>query len=166
MDAQASEERTGVGGWLPALDEEGVPDAARSPWFAMEVTKELWPWVYTKGDKPALVISTLEALAVPLALKVFFGQTGREHHTKVQIMPKWTGSRGDGSALNKVMTTRYPASAVIMEMSVFMKRQGLRTLVEWTPREGNKEADELANGFTQRFRPEYEVKLKADELEW
>ena len=53
-----------------------------------------------------------------------------------------------------------------MEMSVFMKRHGLRTIVEWTSREGNKGADELANGKTQRFRPEYEVKLKAEELEW
>ena len=52
-----------------------------------------------------------------------------------------------------------PASAVVMEMSVFMKRHGLKTRVEW-------EADELANGVTQRFRPECEVKLKAEELEW
>ena len=75
VDEQASDGRTGVGGWLPALNEEGVPDPARSPWFSMEVTKELWPWVYTKGDTPALVISTLEALAVLLVLKVFFGHT-------------------------------------------------------------------------------------------
>ena len=53
-----------------------------------------------------------------------------------------------------------------MEMSVFTKRRGLRTIVEWTSREGNKEADELANGITQRFRPELEVKLKEEELEW
>ena len=75
VDAQASDERTGVGGWSPALDENGVPDPARSPWFSLDVTKELWPWVCAKGDKLVLVISTLEALAVLLALKVFFGGT-------------------------------------------------------------------------------------------
>ena len=48
-----------------------------------------------------LVISTLEALAVLLALKVFFGETGREHDAKVQIMPTWTDNRGNGSALKK-----------------------------------------------------------------
>ena len=47
-----------------------------------------------KGDKPALVISTLEALAVLLALKVFFGQTGRELDTKVQIMPNMDRQQG------------------------------------------------------------------------
>ena len=71
VDAQASETRTGVGGWRPVVDESGVPDPARSPWFSLEVTKEQWPWVFAKSDRPALVISTLESLAV-LALKCFF----------------------------------------------------------------------------------------------
>ena len=166
VDAQASGERTGVGGWLPALDEHGVPDPSRSPWFSLEVKKEHWPWVYAKGDEPALVISTLEALAVLLAMKTFFGGERQGHHTKVQIMPTWTDNRGNGSALNKMMTTRYTASAVVMEMSVFMKRHGLKALVEWTPRAGNKEADELANGVTNRFKPECEVKINPEELQW
>ena len=37
-------------------------------------TEEEWPWVYTKENKAALVISTLEALAV-VALKLQFGET-------------------------------------------------------------------------------------------
>ena len=65
-----------------------------------------------------------------------------------------------------MMTTRHPASAVVVEMSVFMRRHWLKTIVELTPRGGNLEADELANGATQRFRSERVVKLKAEELEW
>ena len=114
--------------------------------FSLEVKKGHWPWVYAKGDKPALVTSTLEALAVLLALEMFFGGESKGHHTNVQIMPTWTDNRGNGSALNKMMSTRYPASAVVMEMSVFMKRHGLKALVVWTPGTGNREADELANG--------------------
>ena len=30
VDAQASEDRTGMGGWAPELDEEGRPDPWRS----------------------------------------------------------------------------------------------------------------------------------------
>ena len=43
-----------------------------------------------KGDNPSLVISTLEALAVLLALKVFVGDESSGRDTKVQIMPTWT----------------------------------------------------------------------------
>ena len=96
VDAQASETRTRVGGWWPVVDESGVPDPARSPWFSLEVTKEQWPWVYAKSDRPALVISTLESLAVLLALKCFFQGRNSEHDTKVQILPTWTDNRVTG----------------------------------------------------------------------
>ena len=73
-------------------------------------------------SKPALVISTLEALAVLVSLKAFYGSEAPEHGTKVTVAPTWTDNRGNGSALNKLMTTRFPASAVLMELSEHMRR--------------------------------------------
>ena len=81
-------------------------------------------------------------------------------------MPTWTDNGGDGAALNKLMTTRYPASALIMEMSDYIKRMRIRALVEWTPRTANREADALANGNTPSFDPELEVKIDDKVLEW
>ena len=101
-----------------------------------------------------------------LAHKCFFHCQNSEHDTKVQILPTWTDSRSNGSVLNKLMTTRYPASAVLMEMSVSMKRHRLKANVEWAPREANKEADELANGDVHQFSPALEVKIRAEELDW
>ena len=72
VDAQASESRTGLGGWFPVLDENGTPDPWRSPWFSIEGTEEEWPWVYEKGGRPALIISTLEALAVLISPPTLF----------------------------------------------------------------------------------------------
>ena len=74
VDAQASDSRTGVGGWFPALDENGRISTWRSSWFSLEITKEDFPWVFEKGDRPSLIISTLEALALVVALKIKFGQ--------------------------------------------------------------------------------------------
>ena len=82
-----------------------------------------------KGDKPALVIFTFEAIAV----KTFHGKGQREHTSKVQMMPTWTDNHGNRSAENKI-TTRNPASAVIMYVSFFMERRRLKVLVEWIPR--------------------------------
>ena len=58
----------------------------KSPWFSMEVTKADFPWVYERGDKPGLVISTLEALAVVIALKLRYGQGRKKERTKVILV--------------------------------------------------------------------------------
>ena len=60
VDAQASQERTGIGGWRPVKDRNGNIDTRLSPWFSVEIRRESWPWIYERDDKPALVISTLE----------------------------------------------------------------------------------------------------------
>ena len=39
VDAQASEDRTGIGSWAPELDEEGCPYPWRSRWYSHEITK-------------------------------------------------------------------------------------------------------------------------------
>ena len=38
--------------------------------------------------------------------------------------------------------------------------------VEWTPRSGNQEADELANGKAERFSPALRVEVILGELVW
>ena len=95
---------------------------------------------------------------VLLALKVCVGNESTGRDTKVQIMPTWTDNRGNGSALNKMMTTRH--------LAVFMKRHGLKALVEWTPREANREADELAKGVVHGFALSLEVKIQPKQLSW
>ena len=64
------------------------------------------------------------------------------------------------------MTTRFPASAVLMELSEHMRRMTQKVLVEWTPREGNQEADRLANGDATGFSNSNEVKLDPGHMNW
>ena len=117
VDAQPSETRTGIGGWLPTLRADGTIDTKASLWFSLEIREEDFPWIFEKSGKPALVISTLETLAVLVALKVFVCKGHREHRTRVQVPPTWTDNRGNGSALSKLMTTKFPSSALMMELS-------------------------------------------------
>ena len=72
VDAQASQQRTGIGGWRPVEDRNGNIDTRLSPWFSVEIRREDWTWVYERDDKPALVISALEASAILIALKLFY----------------------------------------------------------------------------------------------
>ena len=102
VDAQASEVRTGLGGWFPTRGSDGQVSVWESPWFSVEITKEDAPWVFEKDDRPSRIISTLEALAVVIPLKLRFGQECDGSLTKVSVVPTVTDNRGNGAALNKL----------------------------------------------------------------
>ena len=61
--------------------------------------------------------------------------------------------RGNGAATKTQMTTRVPGSVVIMEFSTYTKKMRMRAIVQWSPRAGDQEADELANGPCTAFNP-------------
>ena len=90
VDAQASSARTGIGGWFPQVDETGKNDVEASQRFSLEITEEEWPWIFEKGSKPALIVSTLEALAVVVALKVYYGEVPGVNRSRVRIVPTTT----------------------------------------------------------------------------
>ena len=138
VDAQASDTRTGIGGWFPVRDPEGKLSPWLSALFSMEITREDFPWIFEKGDRPSRIISTLEAFAMLVALKLKFGQDPESNDTRVLIVPTITDNRGNGAVFNKLMTTRFPSSAVLMEMAILLKARGMRAVVEWAPRECNK----------------------------
>ena len=145
---------------------EGELDPWLSLWFSYELTRKDWPWIYERGNRPSLIISTLEALAVLVSLKLFFGDEPKKGRTKVQVVPTWTGNRGNGSALNKLMSTKCPSSAVVMELSCYLKRMSAKASVEWAPRTANYEADSLANGETNGFDPSRRIEVDVNTLRW
>ena len=166
VDAQASDSRVGIGGWLLSIRSEGSTDIWSSYLFSLELKRDAWPWIYEKSEKPSLIISTLEALAVLFCLVLFLDSPSENERKRVQVAPTWTDNRANGSALNKLMTPKFPASAVLMEMAVQLKKRSPQASVQWTPRTANREADSLANGNTQNFNPHYECVIYPDSFEW
>ena len=75
-------------------------------------------------EAPSLVISSLEALAVLVASMLYCGSEEQEHRSSIRIVPTITDNRGNGSVLNKLMSTKYPASAAIVELASFMEKIG------------------------------------------
>ena len=113
-----------------------------------------------------LLISSLEALAIIIALKIFFPATGTDSKKLINLVPTWTDNRGNGSALNKLMLTRYLASALLMELASHMKHEKINASVSWAPREVNREADRLANGDTTGFDPNLQVHIVSSAFTW
>ena len=113
-----------------------------------------------------MIISTLKALAVLVALKLRYGEEPGRSKERVRIAPTLTDNRGNGAALNQLMTTKFLASARLMELACYVKKMSTRAVVEWAPREGTKEADRLANGDHGAFDPALRIPVNADSLSW
>ena len=82
----------------------------------------------------------------------------------VQV-PAYTDNRGNGYVVNKVMTTRFPLCATVMELAAQAELRKVRMEAEWTPRERNQEADDLSNFLTSNFDPSKEV-MELEEQSW
>ena len=67
-------------------------DRWRSPCFSLEITRE----AYERGNKLALLISTREALAVSVSLKLYCGDDPGPNTTSVTLAPTFTDNRGNG----------------------------------------------------------------------
>ena len=75
-----------------------------------------------RGDKPALVISTCEALVVLLVSKLFSGDVSRNTRTQIQMISSFSDDRGNGSALNKLMTTKFLSSGFVVELACLLTK--------------------------------------------
>ena len=89
----------------------GKPDTHGSMWFAFEVAKEDFLWIFQRDDTPSRVISTLEALGVLAAWKLKNGEDPPKHRSRITVAPTVTDNRGNGAALKKRVTSKYPSSA-------------------------------------------------------
>ena len=78
--------------------------------------------VAAKSHKASLIISTLAALAALVALKLRYGEEPGRSKERERIAPTFTDNRGNGAALNKLTTTKFPASALLMELACYMEK--------------------------------------------
>ena len=90
------------------MDDQVVPDPSRIRWFSHEISQSERAWIFKKGQRPALVTSTFDPLAVLVTMKLFYVDDPWLHRTRIQVLLAWTHNRGNGSALNKLMTTKNP----------------------------------------------------------
>ena len=163
VDAQASADGVGVGGWLPTPGADGEYDPWSSPWFSMRLTEEEVPWAFKVPGEPHRAIAGLEALVALLALVLLLPH---DADSAIHVPVLATDNRGNGSVLTKLHTTKHPLSAISMEMALVLKLRGARSNVHWTPRDANIEADHLANGRTDLFDPRKRAQALFPRLRW
>ncbi len=66
--------------------------------------------------------------------------------------------------MSKIMTTKWPLSAILVELAWQLQKRGWLLRLEWRPRQLNQAADRLSNGDTTGFDPAKRVEVTAEML--
>ncbi len=165
VDARATGDQIGIGGWLPMDGADGKISTAASPWFSATLDRRSAPWAYTKGGQPFRTIAALEGLAMLYAVRCFRPWLGTGGFGCVYF-PSFTDNQGNSHTLNRLMTSRFPLICVVMELATLLDQYNLRMQVAWTPRELNQQADALSNGVIDDFNPDNRIDVDPERMEW
>ena len=151
----------GVGGWLPAIKEDGSIDKASSSWFAVTLDEQTAPWAFHRG-LPFKTISALELYGVTLGMIAFAVAAPEGEAARGSVLVTGlTDSRDASLVFGRGATSSFPLCLLAMEASAQMEARGLLLDLGRVPREANVEADALSNltfaGFTEENRVPLDV---------
>ena len=64
------------------------------------------------------------------------------------------------------MSTKYPLTLLVMELSEMLKKHGISATLTWVRRDENQAADDLTNEVFEKFSPERRVRLRSRDIHW
>ena len=70
-----------------------------------------------------------------------------------------TDNKGNSHVVSRLLTTKFPLNAFLMELAIQLQRRGAELHLFWLPRLQNVEADAWTNNDTARFDPFWRVRL-------
>ena len=158
-DAKAEGGSVALGGWECR---GGVPPS-KARWFAIEVNKKNFPWVFRKGE-PFRAIATLELLATLLCW-IAFAEDAKRRYSGVTFSGT-TDNKGNSHVTARLMTSKFPWCVVLMELSARMSRQSKALDLRWLPREQNTEADNLSNMSVHQFDPARRIRVDLENMDF
>ena len=141
-DARAEGSEVWIGGW--ALDNA---DTRRCRWLSERLDHSSAPWLYAAAEAYRQ-IAALEHVAT-LAAVVVFG-VPRSSACSFRCSAA-TDNQGNSRVVARLLTTKFPLNAFLMELAVQLQRSNADLELYWLPRLQNIEADELTNGIYHRF---------------
>ena len=118
----------------------------------------------------------MELLAVLVAVMVFKdervsatpaleSEKGSGIHGRMTLSG-FTDNQGNPFVLDKMMTTAFPLSVILMELAVQLDLARLCLELGWVPREQNVEADALTNEEFEGFSEKNRIEVKMEELDF
>ena len=161
-DAKAEDDRVVIGGWCCA---DGGPRDAR--WFSLEFRACDWPELFTRVRNQSL-IATWELMASLVSLVLFLpldnDATATDFTTAQFAVTGVTDNQGNSFAVQKLLTSAFPLSVFLMELSIQLQRRALWMDLKWVNRDNNKLADALTNEFFEEFDMKKRIHITTDIL--
>eukprot|EP00435_Cladocopium_sp_Y103_P039700 s436_g10.t1 len=157
-DAKATDTEAWVGGFLQGANGEILE------WFSEEV-KEAWaPWLFVRRD-PKRVIAALELLATLIAARLWARDMPKGGRGRCWIRAG-TDNLSNSYAVSRWMSTKFPLTILIMELSETLRTRNCELNLEWIPRDKNQLADDLTNQKYDQFPKERRVQFVGGDTRW
>jgi len=155
-DAKATAEGAWLGGW----EFRGGQKTSEARWWAFEVKSDVFPWLFCKKD-PKRIIAALEMLATIVCIMVF-GSEG----SFTGCFTGGTDNQSNTFATRKLLSTKFPLTILIMELSEQLRVRNSALSLRWVPREQNQEADDLTNLNFCKFNEKHRIPLEPAKLDF
>ena len=139
-------------------------DGSIISWFSEEVQESWAPWLFIRKD-PKRVIAALELLATLVAVRLWANglQKGGKGRCWVRA---GTDNQGNSYAVSRLMSTKYPLTVLIMELSETLRARNCELDLQWIPREQNQLADDLTNQVFTKFPLDCRVQFVGGDTKW
>ena len=131
----------------------------------MKLNKTTAPYLRVKGE-PFKTIASAELLAVTLAV-IVFGPIGKWRRGAGRVaVTGFTDNISNAYLLDKYLTTKFPASLVLMELSKQLELYDLDLNLVWIPREQNEPVDDLSKDRFEKFDSKCRVEVDMTKLNY
>ena len=157
-DAKATEVSAWIGGYKQSR--QGVI----LEWFSEEIDREWAPWIFLKRD-PKRIIASLELLASLVAVKLWGPKEGQRSSATCFLRGK-TDNQSNTYALSRWMSTKFPLTLLIMELSETLRQGRCELGLDWIRRDFNELADDLTNNKFEKFEKFPRVRWLPKEERW
>ena len=152
-DAKATETGAWIGGW----DTSQGDDPMFANWFSLEVESSWAPWLFCKKD-PKRIVAALEMLATIVAI-ISFSPSWQRDKMGWCCLSGGTDNQTNTYAVAKLMSTKFPSTVLLMELSEQLRSSCLELHLSWIPRDSDVPADDLTNSIFTKFDATKRVNL-------
>jgi hypothetical protein len=160
-DAKAEDGRAFVEGW----DLSKGPNTKVASWWYLEVLEADFPWAFAKANDPNRVIATLELLGTVISIMLFDYSEETLKKSRCTITGE-TDNQGISLAMRKFMSTKWPLSGLLGELSEQLRHRNIELHLDWLPRLKNCEADAITNQDSTCFSLKHQIRFEPKDLRW